>query len=703
MQETAQTSQLARVWEACAMALAASLICALPTALRAQAAGGPFLDSFLVAVAVMLGLLAPLALAMPRAARGWRGVVGLTTPKRLLVGLTIWVALCGAMFMTLGTFLKATTHHRALGGATFGAFAALSAIVLGVLVARGVHVAEALQARSSWRWPLRVGGAMLVVGALAYVGLPLASPQTTGGALARSAIFDLLLGAVVVALVLTRRPPAALATPARLAALPIALGIVVLGNVRLETTDVSAAIGVGGGAVATVLGALERWTDRDGDGMGSHFGGKDCDEGDPGRRPGVQDAAGDGVDQDCDGRDGTWTAPVVVREPPKPAATPVPAKTVVASAPKRGARPDVIIVTLDTVRADHTTPYGYQRDTTPNLQALAAKGVVFEHAYAAGSDTQRALMPVVSGSTLSSTPHTLKEWPRLREEANTVAERMKAAGYATAGVSSFTWVRKDRGFAQGFDELDQSPWKDRHPERESTGAQAVASAVKLYEKMAADSAPLYLWVHLFDAHDKYLDHTGIDFGKGSMAKYDGEIAFVDQQLGKLVDAVARGKRGDRTLWVVHGSHGEAFGEHGQTGHGTQLYDESLRVPLIFVAPWTRAARYGTDAVSILDVAPTVLDIAGASSKDTGGVSLRTVLDGKSFERKPVIAHANRRTTIINWPLKLHVFKRKKRRDRLILFDLAQDPGELKDISATDKDALVRLDAVVRDGEETGGG
>lgn len=700
MEDTEETSTLTRVGEACAMALGGAALCALPTALRAHASGGGLFDAFVTGLAVMLCLFAPLSWLLPKAARGWRGVVGQSTPRKIVVGLGLWVVATGAMLMFLGTFLDAKTHHRGLGGATFGVFGAVGALLLAVLVVRAVDLGADLHERPPWRWPLRIAGGAVVVAALAYVGLPLARAGEPGVALVRASVFDLLLATVVTAVLLPRRTPKALAAASKLAALPVALCIIVIGFVRLETSNAAVSVKSGGGVVATLLGALESWTDRDGDGVGSHFGGHDCDEGDPTKNPGADDAPGDGVDRDCDGRDGVeppavaQVAPVV--EPPE-ATT---AQTVVASAPKPPQRPDVIVVTLDTVRADHTTIYGHQKNTTPNLEKLAARGVVFEHAYAAGSDTQRALAPIISGTTMSATPHTNVEWPRLRDETHTVAERVKAAGYTTGGVSSFTWIRGDRGFGQGFDELDQSAWKDRHPERESTGDLAVDAAIKLYEKMAAGSPALYLWVHLFDAHDKYVPHPGIDFGKTPSDEYDAEIAFVDQQLGRLIAAVE--KRGRQTVWIVHGSHGEAFGEHGQAGHGTQLYEESIRVPLFVVTPSSKPGRFDTDAVSILDVAPTVLDLTGADAKGTKGVSLRPVLDGKPFEREPVLAYANRRVVLIDWPLKLHVFRRKERRDRLLLFDLKTDPVEQKDRSAEDKDTLVRLDAVRVKAEEAGG-
>ncbi len=707
MEDVERSSTLARVGDACAMALAGASLAALPMALRAHTAGGGLLDAFVIAAAVMACVLTPVALTLPKAARGWRGVVGQSPSRRVVVGLGLWVALTGAMLTFLGTFLKAKTHHKGLGGATFGVFGLVAALVLAVLVVRALDVERRLEARPSLRWPLWVGGALLVVGCLAVVGVPLARADDLGITLARAAVFDVLLTAVVIAVLLPRRAPKAIAAITKVIALPVTLSLVVIGFVRVETSTTPSFMKAGGGMVPAILGALESWTDRDGDGVGSHFGGRDCDEGDPTKNPLAVDTAGDGIDHDCDGRDGLEPVEtkVAASEPPPPedgTATPTAASadTVVASAPQPPDKPDVIVVTLDTVRADRTTLYGYDKATTPELAKLAERGVVFEHAYAAGSNTQRALMPVISGNTFSATPHTNVEWPRIRDEALTVAERVKTAGYNTGAVSSFTWIRADRGFAQGFDVFDQSAWKDRHPEREPTGDLAIDAAVALHAKLSADKAPLYLWVHLFDPHQSYVEHAGIDFGKTPSDKYDGELAFMDRQLGRLIAAVEKGPRSGRTVWIVHGTHGEAFGEHGQMGHGTQLYEESIRVPFFAVTPWSQPKRYDTAAVSVLDVAATVLDLTGGKSDGTVGVSLAPVLQGKPFERAPVLAYANRRVAVVDWPLKLMVFRRKEGRDRLLLFDLEQDPGEGKDRAAEDKEALVRLDAFRTKAEES---
>jgi len=359
-------------------------------------------------------------------------------------------------------------------------------------------------------------------------------------------------------------------------------------------------------------------------------------------------------------------------------------------------RPDLVLVTLDTVGAKHCSTYGYRRKTTPALSKLAGRGVLFEHAYAPGSSTQRALMPLVSGRGLTETPRSAGQWPTISEEVDTLAERLGRAGYATAAVVSFTWLRKDRWFHQGFDHFDESPFREHHPERKVTGPAAVAAAKAIHDRLAQRETPLFLWVHLFDAHTKYLAHDGIDFGGNLLDRYDGEVAFVDRQLAALWEHVEAGPRAERTLWVVHGSHGEAFGEHGKTGHGVDLYDEVLRVPLVVAGHGLEPARYGTRAVSTLDIAPTIVAFAGAGAHDLAGVSLRPIIAGdRSRTHPPVWARSWRRTCVIDWPLKLLVHDREDKPERLLLFDLAADPAERKDVSADRPEDFRRLDGLRR--------
>ena len=202
--------------------------------------------------------------------------------------------------------------------------------------------------------------------------------------------------------------------------------------------------------------------------------------------------------------------------------------------------------------------------------------------------------------------------------------------------------------------------------------------------------PLFLWLHLFDPHDDYLEHEGIDHGRSSSDRYDGEIQFADAQLGKLVAAVEKGGRMDRTAWLVHGSHGEAFGEHGKDHHGSDVYEEQVRVPFVLAIPGAKPRRFDERPVSNADVVPTLLALAGAATEGLEGVSLLPVARGESIDRRAVLSFANRRVAVVEWPLKLRVFRRGSGKDRLLLFDLAKDPGETKDLSSERNDDLRRL-------------
>jgi choline-sulfatase len=744
--------RLTRIGEASALALVVAVLAALPTAIRARADAG-LLDGMLVGAAMCLCIALPIALLARRAARGFRGVVGRAPSRGLGFGLAMWAGASTGLLLALATILKVTTNHRGLGGATFGVFGAGVVVATAVLVARLMAIGERLAERGVPHIALVASGGLLIALPLVALVIPMVG-EAAGATTMRAALFDTLLLIAAGGLVLGRRLPPAMLPLTRVAALPIAACIVVVGLVRVETSQVGASIQRAGGLPAALLAGLEQWTDHDGDGIGAHFGGRDCDEGDPSRHPGAEDAAGDGRDTDCDGSDGAATLAMVTADPahattkpnvaaepsattqagsaaPAVAAAPVDtgSQTVAASAPPTATseptaeptskpaaapsdgttpdstkpdstkpdstKPDIILVTLDSVRADRCSLYGYGTATTPSLDALAKRAVVFEHAYAAGTTTQRALMPLFTGASFADTPHTEKEWPRIRDEATSLAERLSQAGYATAAVTSFTWLRKDRGFGQGFGVFDESAWSKRHPEREYTSDLAIKAAIAHHTDLAKDDAPLFLWVHLFDPHSKFVAHAEHDFGESLSKRYDGEIAFTDAQLGRLIEAVQAGPRADRTTWIVHGSHGEAFGEHDKMGHDRVIFDEVLRVPLLIAAPSTEARRYDEGAVSIFDVAPTITELAGLGAKGIAGSSLAPVLRGGNAERGPVIAHAHSRLAIIDWPLKLHVRRRKDKRDRLILFDLAADPAETKDLSPDRTADLKRLHAFAK--------
>ncbi|MEZ4445481.1 MAG: sulfatase [Polyangiaceae bacterium] len=703
----AETPRLTQIGEASAMALGAALLAAIPTVARARGSVG-IVDGLLIGVALSLVIVLPVALLARRAARGFRGVVGPGPTGALSLGIAMWAGLSAFLLMLLAMILKAKTHHRGLGGATFGVFGAAVLVGVAVFVGRLVAVGKGLLSRG-WSRGLLLGlGLVVGIGPLLVVGLPGLVP-TEGGAeaAARAAVFDAFLLLGLSAAVLWGRLPKALLPLARLAALPLTACILVVGFYRIETSKSAAGVKAAGGVPSALLTVLEAWTDHDGDGEGAHFGGRDCDEGDPTRHSGAEDPVGDGRDLDCDGEDAVvaavYHAPTAepVPEPsaaPPPAAGPsdsVPVASAAAepAAPPPG-KPDIIVVTLDNVRADRLGLYGAERNTSPVLDALGKRAVVFDHAYAAGSTTQRALTPLVSGKSFFDTARSTKEWPLFREEVHTVAERMKEAGYATGAVVSFNWLRKDRGFGQGFDEFDEAPWTKHHPERESTSELVTAGALAVYETLAARDQPVFLWLHYFDAHQKLIEHEGISFGSKNLDLYDGEIAYVDRELGRFLEKVEASPRANRTVILVHGSHGEAFGEHDALGHDRIIFEEVARVPFLMASP-AGPARRVEQAVSIYDVAPTVLALGGANAEGVEGTSLVGFTQGDDVKRGPVVTRAYGRFAVVDWPLKLHVRRRKDKPDRVILFDLSIDPKEQKDLSAERAQDLERMIGIAK--------
>jgi arylsulfatase A-like enzyme len=694
-----------RLGEACVLSLGVATFTAIPTALRTAGAGASFISGLFVGTAVLVLPLALTLLLARAAGRGFRGIVG-TTPRRvILFGIALWIGLALPALTLAARVIKAYTHHRGLGAAAF-AFAGIVTVVLAAAAAhRMVAVGQALVERGVRPWIPAAAGAAIGVVPLLVMAAPLAGRGGgAGGIEVRAAIIDGAIALVATALVSSVQLGARLTKLAGTWGVPLAAIVAIGGTARVEAApELGSALRAGGGLPATLLGALESWTDRDGDGRGAHFGGGDCDEGDRARHPGGIDVPGDGVDQDCDGRDAPLPAsegpsrvhadsPKAERAADGDGAGPnVPAAAIVPP-PAVPARPDILLVTLDTVRADHTTVYGYDKDTTPNLAKLAAGGVVFEHAYATASDTQRALAPLVSGRRLSRTSHDTREWPTLLSDIDTVAERLKRAGYATAAVTSFTWLSEERGFAQGFERFEPV-FSKVHPERGATGELATAAAKAVLRDLGRGDRPVFLWVHYFDAHERYLPHRGIDFGKDAAALYDGEIAFVDRQLGELMDAAHPSRH---IAWLVHGSNGEAFDEHGARGHGTELYDEAIRVPLVLAVSDEKPGRYGPSAVSVADIPATIADLAGAAREGVDGVSLAPLARGEAaVDRLPVMAHAHRRAAVIAWPLKLLVVSR-KRSDKKLLFDLAADPGETRDLADERPEDVARLEATLRD-------
>lgn len=303
-------------------------------------------------------------------------------------------------------------------------------------------------------------------------------------------------------------------------------------------------------------------------------------------------------------------------------------------------RPDVLLVTIDTLRADHCSAYGYPIATTPVLAALAAAGTRYQTAYAVSATTSPSHASLLAGSSFR-TLGVLKNGNRLPKEAVTVAEVLAASGYATAAfVSSFP-LRARFGFAQGFEFFDdQFETAQASLGRRSAEVAHDRLAGATFDRFAAwlerrtDTRPMFVWVHFVDPHfpyrapDKFQARWPADASR-DVRNYDAEVHYADKQLGRVVEAFDSRAGTGGALVIVTSDHGEGLGDHGWMSHGVNLYEEAVRIPL--VARWAGhvpAGQVVTAPVSLIDVAPSILEAAQVAQAPTAfeGRSLFGTLD-----------------------------------------------------------------------------
>ncbi len=312
---------------------------------------------------------------------------------------------------------------------------------------------------------------------------------------------------------------------------------------------------------------------------------------------------------------------------------------------------NLLIFTLDTVRADRLGCYGYSLLESPNIDLLAANGIVFDEAYAAAPITLPSHTTLFTG--LYPPSHGVRDNTsyRLSDRALTLAEILKARGYRTGAiVGSFvldSMYGLDQGFMSYDDQLADSTALPEHSEFPSRGdivklrtiserpASAVTDRAVSWLNQNKDEN-FFLWVHYFDAHYPYAPPPAIR-ARYPDSPYDGEIAYVDENVGRILSVVEAAGLLDETLIVVTGDHGEGLGDHGENTHSVLIYDSTIRVPLIVHYPKKLPRGKRIDKpVTLADVLPTVLEILGVEvPPGLDGVSLTGVMDG-SLEKGRVI-------------------------------------------------------------------
>jgi arylsulfatase A-like enzyme len=389
-----------------------------------------------------------------------------------------------------------------------------------------------------------------------------------------------------------------------------------------------------------------------------------------------------------------------------PAATAPPARP--------GTGHNVVLLTIDTLRADHLGSYGYARPTSPRIDAVAREGVVFEEAYTYWPKTRASMIMMFTSKRPSQNGYS-KKHPVLLDFNPTIASVLEDAGYETAAIVDNANVAAQHGYAKGFDSYRET-WQEQALATEMDRTHAITSGGIEFLRGQRGGQPFFLWLHYVNPHAPYTppppyDTAFVTAGQAPeselrvvsgyrggiperlavpgqrgleyyVAQYDGEIAAVDQEVGKVVDALRETGLLARTVLIITSDHGESLGEHDYYfDHGEDLFDPSLRIPLIVLAPGARNGARVREFASTLDVFPTILDAVKISfPPDLVGHSLVPALAGGALPARERLFVQNdlnlrgtfdRRTKLVATPV--------RDSEKFELFDRLADPGETNNV------------------------
>ena len=419
---------------------------------------------------------------------------------------------------------------------------------------------------------------------------------------------------------------------------------------------------------STVAQHIRAHIDADGDGVSSWFGGGDCGPDDPMTFPGAIDLPDDGVDQDCFAGDLSSSQKGLDLKPRY------------AAQSKDDAPELMVLVSVDALRPDFTGFYGYSKyPTTPKIDAWAKQAVVFDAAYTTGPYTTIAMPSLLTGLGMGQMPGYISDLfeerlssptVKLPGSVETLAEGLKAVGYKThAIISGFDVNQND--FNQGFERSEVISTRSL-----DTADKVTAAARRWLESQPKGKR--FLWLHYFDPHDPYFHGVQPNFGRSTKARYASSIAFMDKYVGELLNDLAKQPK---TTVVMVSDHGESLGEKGKFGHGYNLHRHEARVVMAWRGVGFRPRRV-QGAVSLVDVAPTMLNLAGVQPKPSAGYSLLSTLRGgpEDIERA-VLTESYRRgqhfsVSTAQWRLFYHLDQ-----NRYELFNAQMDKTEQNNLAA----------------------
>jgi arylsulfatase A-like enzyme/Flp pilus assembly protein TadD len=287
----------------------------------------------------------------------------------------------------------------------------------------------------------------------------------------------------------------------------------------------------------------------------------------------------------------------------------------------------IILISIDTLRADHLPAYGYTKVRTPNIDALAAGGVLFEHAYSHAPQTLPAHTSILSGQLPFE--HGVRDNVGFVVKPGQwfVQRALQERGWPTGGFVSAYVLRAAVGINQGFDTYDSElppASGERSIGQMQRGGEDTLAAAEKWIEARDQKKPFFLFFHLYEPHKPYEPPPRF----AAYQPYDGEIAYADEIVGRLLDHLRDQGLYDRATIVLLSDHGEGLGDHGELEHGLFLYKETTQVPLIVKLPGSRQARRVAAPVQHIDLVPTILDLVGAPKRtDLRGRSLRPLLEG----------------------------------------------------------------------------
>ena len=356
---------------------------------------------------------------------------------------------------------------------------------------------------------------------------------------------------------------------------------------------------------------------------------------------------------------------------------------------------NLVIITIDTLRADHVGAYGYKQGHTPTLDRLAHDGVLFSRAYATAPITLTSHASLMTGRYPAG--HGARHnGMRIDLKTPTLADKLSEAGFATAAFIAAYPLDRRFGLIKGFQTYGDRmpPAQNGRAVNERPGREVVDDAIAWLG--SHPNQRFFLWVHLFEPHAPY-GNPADKRGLTAEQRYDEEVTEADRQAGRLLDAL--GSLRDQTLVVAGADHGEAFGEHGEIGHSIFVYDTTLRVPLIFSGPGISGERTIADRVALIDVAPTVMRLLAITPFDTDGVDLRPAFTGAALPTRDLYAESFAPLLDFGWS-PLHAVRSDRWKyieaPKPELFDIVKDPHEEHDLSRSETPTMAAFhDRVAR--------